>query len=98
MPAAAKIASSSVGGSRRTRRGPYFVFQSWLIDDPLSGGRYLGDSYVALQYETDVATQLCVFRFQRFSTRDASKISIVEAPAARDLRLRTKSREAGTAK
>jgi hypothetical protein len=28
---AAKIASSSVGGSRRTRRGPYLVFQSSLI-------------------------------------------------------------------
>src|SRR6476660_7278908 len=31
MPTAAKIASSSVGGSRRTRRVPYFVFQSSLI-------------------------------------------------------------------
>jgi hypothetical protein len=28
---AAKMASSSVGGSRRTRRVPYFVFQSSLI-------------------------------------------------------------------
>jgi hypothetical protein len=31
MPMAAKIASSSVGGSRRTRRAPYLVFQSSLI-------------------------------------------------------------------
>src|SRR5215469_15297674 len=31
MPTAAKIASSRVGGSRRTRRGPYFVFQSSLM-------------------------------------------------------------------
>src|ERR1700722_16977754 len=98
MPDAAKIASSSVGGSHRTRRGPYLVFQYWLIADPLCSRQISRDGYVALQYEIDVAIQLCVFRRQRFSTRVASNISIAEAPAARDLRLRTKSREAGTAK
>src|ERR1700690_371017 len=60
MPAAAKIASSSVGGSRRTRRGPYFVFQSWLIADPLFSRKISRDAYVALQYEIDVAIQLCI--------------------------------------
>src|SRR5579864_5636362 len=41
MPAAAKIASSNVGGSRRTRRGPYLVFQSWLIAHLCFGERHL---------------------------------------------------------
>src|SRR5687767_4438313 len=43
MPTAAKIASSSVGGSRRTRRVPYFVFQSSLIGASQSDCR---DTYV----------------------------------------------------
>src|SRR5207244_2063920 len=42
MPTAAKIASSSVGGSRRTRRFPYLVFQSSLIGASSFGPRYLG--------------------------------------------------------
>src|SRR5882724_6172438 len=41
MPIAAKIASSSVGGSRRTRRDPYFVFQSSLIGASQLIGRCL---------------------------------------------------------
>src|ERR1700733_280477 len=60
MPAAAKIASSRVGGSRRTRRGPYFVFQSWLIADPLVWRGIFKGGHVALEYETDVAIQLCI--------------------------------------
>src|SRR5207248_7318739 len=36
------IASSSVGGSRRTRRLPYLVFQSSLIGASSFGPRYLG--------------------------------------------------------
>src|SRR4051794_39283320 len=42
MPTAAKIASSSVGGSRRTRLVPYFVFQSSLIGASHLLRRYLG--------------------------------------------------------
>src|SRR5258706_162537 len=42
MPIAAKIASSSVGGSRRTRRRPYFVFQSSLIGASCLILKYLG--------------------------------------------------------
>src|ERR1700722_1114211 len=42
MPIAAKIASSSVGGSRRTRRVPYLVFQSSLMGAPRMMWEYLG--------------------------------------------------------
>src|ERR1700742_188119 len=42
MPIAAKMASSSVGGSRRTRRGPYLVFQSSLIEASPLIPPYLG--------------------------------------------------------
>src|SRR5579872_1962984 len=63
MPAAAKIASSRVGGSCRTRRGPYFVFQSWLIADSSIAKTISRDGYVALQYEADVAIQLCEFGY-----------------------------------
>src|ERR1043166_9681954 len=42
MPAAAKIASSRVGGSRRTRRGPYLVCQSSLIGASQIDRQYLG--------------------------------------------------------
>src|SRR5436190_9279835 len=42
MPMAAKIASSSVGGSRRTRRVPYLVCQSSLIEASHIDQRYLG--------------------------------------------------------
>src|SRR5689334_19083884 len=41
MPTAAKIASSRVGGSRRTRRVPYFVFQSSLMVVSRSSPSYL---------------------------------------------------------
>src|SRR5882757_2258449 len=41
MPMAAKIASSSVGGSRRTRRVPYLVCQSSLIEASHIDRRYL---------------------------------------------------------
>src|SRR5260370_23306913 len=42
MPVAAKMASSSVGGSRRTRRGSSLVFQSSLIGPSIFGLKYLG--------------------------------------------------------
>src|SRR6476660_9786509 len=50
MPTAAKIASSSVGGSRRTRRVPYFVFQSSLIKSLASspGSDWIGTCYSRL--------------------------------------------------
>src|SRR5215813_5742689 len=44
MPTAAKMASSSVGGSRRTRRVPYLVFQSSLIGGLDSDPEYLGSA------------------------------------------------------
>src|SRR5581483_6965836 len=42
IPAAAKIASSKVGGSRRTRRVPYLVCQSSLIGASQIDRGYLG--------------------------------------------------------
>src|SRR5437868_14867233 len=59
MPIAAKMASSSVGGSRRTRRGPYLVFQSWLIGASLVMPKSRSP-HVALQYEIGVAVQPCI--------------------------------------
>src|ERR1700721_3941436 len=64
MPIAAKIASSSVGGSRLTRRGPYLVFQSSLMGAPRMMWEYLGHPDVALQYEIDVAIQPCIRQFK----------------------------------
>src|SRR3954453_24063392 len=59
MPIAAKMASSSVGGSRRTRRGPYLVFQSWLIGASLVMPKSRSP-HVALQYEIGVSVQPCI--------------------------------------
>src|SRR5262249_32319966 len=65
MPTAAKMASSSVGGSRRTRRGPYLVFQSSLIGGLASDAGLPRECHVALQYEFDVANQLCTGEFSQ---------------------------------
>src|SRR4051794_32109292 len=64
MPIAAKMASSSVGGSRRTRRGPYLVFQSWLIGASLVIPN-LRCPHIALQYEIDMAVQPCILTRSR---------------------------------
>src|SRR5437899_4183375 len=95
MPTAAKIASSSVGGSRRTRRVPYFVFQSSLIGASHLIAEIPRCPYVALQYEFRMAIQPCIYNF---SSLVASYSSIVVAPSASACSDRTKSREAGTAK
>src|SRR5579864_3320730 len=71
MPAAAKIASSNVGGSRRTRRGPYLVFQSWLIAHLWFWRKTSTVGYVALQYETGTAIQLCRFACRNDFPRSA---------------------------
>src|SRR6478752_710091 len=95
MPTAAKIASSSVGGSRRTRRVPYFVFQSSLIGASHGTAEIPRCPHVALQYEFRMAIQPCVYNF---SSLVASYRSIVVAEAASDCSDLTNSREAGTAK
>ena len=77
MPTAAKIASSSVGGSRRTRRVPYFVFQSSLIGASHLIAEIPRCPYVALQYEFRMAIQPCIYNF---SSLVASYSSMVWPP------------------
>src|SRR5437764_6898501 len=92
MPTAAKIASSSVGGSRRTRRVPYLVCQSSLIEASHIDRQYLGSLMLhcnmKLAWQSSHALQLLYFRrVVDFVAADASDCSAL-----------TKSREAGTAK
>src|ERR1700759_957176 len=58
-PTAAKIAWSKVGGSRRTRRVPYLVFQSSRIAASLLITALRREPHVASQYEIHVAGQPC---------------------------------------
>src|SRR6478735_4467674 len=95
MPIAAKMASSSVGGSRRTRRVPYFVFQSSLIGASHLIVEIPRCPHAALQYEIRTAIQPCTYNF---SSLVASYSSRVVALSASAWSARTKSREAGTAK
>src|SRR2546423_5071649 len=66
MPMAAKIASSRVGGSRRTRRVPYLVCQSSLIEASHIDRQYLGSLMLhcnmKLAWQSSHALQLLYFR------------------------------------
>src|SRR5438445_9587919 len=95
MPTAAKIASSSVGGSRLTRRVPYFVFQSSLIGASHLNAEIPRCPHVALQYEFRMAIQPCTYNFSSLVASYSSMVVAASASACSD---RTKSREAGTAK
>src|SRR6187551_1237851 len=64
MPTAAKIASSSVGGSRLTRRVPYFVFQSSLIGASQMIAEIPRWPHAALQYKFQAATQPCSYNLK----------------------------------